>query len=100
MPEVEVHLHPPLSYKITSKKIGPLIITAEIKKGETLTNLLDRLSEENQEAWAGIYDSAIKKMRSPIRTILNGIDLSPSVLVNTKLAENDKIVFMLVYGGG
>ncbi len=100
MPIVEIHIFPPLSYKMTSKRVGALIIKKQIQPDTTLVDLLDRLDEENHDAWQKLYNRNKKKMRPPVTTILNGKALSPSVLVHTVLTDGDQIKLILVFAGG
>ncbi|MFX1236386.1 MAG: MoaD/ThiS family protein [Promethearchaeota archaeon] len=100
MPKIELHIYPPLSYEMTSKRVGDLIIEIQVEQGDTLGDLLVRLYTENQNAWKKLIDVQNKKMRNPIRTILNGKALSPSVLAHTPLSDGDQIKFVIIYGGG
>ncbi len=40
MTKVELHVYPPLSYEMTSKRLGPHVIEEKVDHGETLGNLL------------------------------------------------------------
>ena len=62
-PTIEVRIYPPLSYKMTSQKVGPLIKTIKIQQETTLSDLLDKLDAEDHEAWRRIYDREKKRMR-------------------------------------
>lgn len=100
MPKIEFHIYPPLSYEMTSKRVGDLILEIQVEQGDTLGDLLVRLYNESHDAWKKLIDVQNKKMRHPIRTILNGKALSPSVLAHTPLSDGDQIKFVIIYGGG
>ena len=100
MPKIEFHLHPPLSYEMTSKRTGDLILEILFDQGDTLGDVLVRLDSEDHETWKKLIDVQNKKMRPPIRTILNGKALSPSLLAHTPLSDGDQIKFVVIYGGG
>lgn len=100
LPKVELHIHPPISYKISPKRKGTLILAVPIEEGDTLSDLLIRLDNEDHATWNKIYDLQTKKMRPPIRTILNGKALSPLAFSHTILSYDDQVSFVVVYGGG
>jgi len=100
MPKIELHIHPPLSYEMTSKRVGDLILEIQVEQGDTLGDLLVRLYNEDHHVWKKLIDVQNKKMHHPIRTIFNGKALSPSVLAQTSLKDGDQIKFVIIYGGG
>lgn len=100
MAKVKLHIYPPLSYKMSSKRVGALILEAQIEQGGTLGDLIARLDNENHEAWQDIFDAHTKKMHPAIRTLLNSKPLSPSVASHTPLSDGDQIAFLILYGGG
>lgn len=100
MPKIELHVHPPLSYEMTSNRVGDLILEIQVERGDSLGDLLLRLYNEGHNAWKKLIDVQNKKMNHPIRTILNGKALSPSVLAQTPLSDGDQIKFVIIYGGG
>ncbi len=100
MAKIELHIYPPLSYEMTSKRIGALVLEIQVEQGDTLGDVLVRLDNENHEKWKRLIDVQNKKMRPPIRTILNGKALSPSVLAHTPLSDGDQVKFVIIYGGG
>ena len=100
MAKVELHIHPPLSYKMPSKRVGPLILEEEIDRGETLGDLLARLENGNHKAWEQIFDAKTHRIRPAIMTIFNGTALAFSEAPQTRLSDSDRIVFRVAYGGG
>jgi sulfur carrier protein ThiS len=98
--KVELHIHPPLSYKISSKRVGPLILEERIDHGETLGDLLARLANGNQEAWQEIFDAQTHRIRPIILTMFNGTALALSEAPQTRLSDGDQIAFRVAYGGG
>ena len=100
MAKVEVHVYPPLSYKMSSKRVGALILEEKIDQGETLGDLLARLANCNQEAWRAIFDAQTQQIRPIIMTIFNGTALAFSEAPKTRLSDSDQIVFRVAYGGG
>ena len=100
LPTVELHIYPPLSYKLTTKKVGPLILRQKIQPGTTLVDLLDRLDNENHDSWRQLYNRDTKKMFPPIQTIVNKMAVSPSKLGQLILADGDQITFIFIIGGG
>ena len=100
MAKVEVHVYPPLSYKMSSKRVGALILEEKIDQGETLGDLLARLANGNQEAWRAIFDAQTQQIRPIIMTIFNGTALAFSEAPQTRLSDSDQIVFRVAYGGG
>ena len=85
---------------MTSQRVGSLNLKKEIQPGTTISDLLDRLYDEDHEDWQRLYDKKKKKMRPPIYTFLNGKSLSPSVLFKTVLADGDQLKFIVAYAGG
>ncbi len=100
MAKVELHLYPPLSYKMSSKRVGALILEEKIVQGETLGNLLAKLANRNLEAWQAIFDAQAHQIRPIIMTILNGTALARSEAPQTRLSDGDRIAFRVAYGGG
>ena len=100
MAKVELHVYPPLYYKMSSKRVGPLILEEKIDQGETLGDLLARLANGNHEAWRAIFDAQTHRIRPVIITILNGKALTFSEAPQTRLSDNDQIAFRVAYGGG
>jgi hypothetical protein len=100
IPKIELHIYPPLSYEMTSKRVGALVLEIQVEQGDTLGDVLVRLDKKNHEKWKRLIDAQNKKMRPPVRTILNEKALSPSVLAHTPLSDGDQIKFVIIYGGG
>ncbi len=100
MAEVELHVYPPLFYKMSSKRVGPLILEEKIDQGETLGDLLARLANGNHEAWQAIFDAQTHQMRPIIVTIFNGTALARSEAPQTRLSDGDRIALRVAYGGG
>jgi hypothetical protein len=98
--KVEVHVHPPLSYKMTSKRVGALILEEKIEQGDTLGALLARLANGNHEAWRAIFDAQTHQIRPIIMTIFNGTALAFSEAPQIRLSDSDRIAFRVAYGGG
>jgi molybdopterin converting factor small subunit len=98
--KVELHVYPPLSYKMSSKRVGPLILEEKIDQGETLGDLLARLANGNQEAWRAIFDAQTQQIRPIIMTIFNGKALAFSEAPQTRLSDGDQIDLRIAYGGG
>jgi len=98
--KVELHVYPPLSYKMSSKRVGALILEEKIDQGETLGGLLARLADGNHEAWQDIFDAQTHQIRPVIMTIFNGKALAFSEAPQTRLSDSDRIAFRLAYGGG
>ena len=97
---VELCVYPPLSYKMSSKRTGALILEQEIGPGETLGDLLARLENGDHETWHDIFDAQTSQMQPPILTVLNGTLLSRSVAPQTPLSEGDQIDLRIAYAGG
>ncbi len=100
MASVELQIYPPLSYKLTSKRVGALILREEIRQGETLGELLVRLAQGNPEAWADLFDAQTSQVRRVILIVVNGTAVSPSLASQVSLSEGDQIAFRLPYSGG
>ena len=100
MAKVELHVYPPLSYKMSSKRVGSLILEEKIDQGETLGDLLARLANGNPEAWRAIFDAQTHRIRPAIMTIFNGKALAYSEAPQTRLSDSDQIAFRVAYGGG
>lgn len=100
MPTIEIYVHPPLSYEMTSERVEDLILEEQIDQGDTIGDLLVKLYNKNNETWKKLIDVQKKRMHNPIRTILNGKALSPSLLAHTPLSDGDQIKFVIIYGGG
>ena len=100
MPTIEIHVHPPLSYDMTSERVEDLILEKQFDQGDTIGDLLVKLYNEGHKAWKKLIDVQKKRMHNPIRTILNGKALSPSVLAHTPLSDGDQLKFIIIYGGG
>jgi uncharacterized protein YecA (UPF0149 family) len=98
--KVELHVYPPLSYKMSSQRVGALILEEKIEQGETLGDLLARLANDNHEAWQAIFDAQTHRIRPIIMTILNGTVLAFSEAPQTRLSDSDQIAFRVAYGGG
>ena len=100
MAKVELHVYPPLSYKMSSKRVGPLILEEKIDQGETLGDLLARLANGNHEAWRAIFDAQTHRIQPIIMTIFNGKALALSEAPQTRLSDGDQIDLRIAYGGG
>ena len=72
MANVELHVYPPLSYKMSSKKVGAHSLEVKINEGETLGDLLARLANANHEAWQQVFDTRTDSIRPFGMTIFNG----------------------------
>ena len=99
-PKVELHVYPPLSYEISSKREGILVLKALINPGDTLSDLLVRLCNRDQKLWKRIFDIRNKRMRPAFGIVLNGNAVSPTSLAHTSLSDGDQIKFVIIYGGG
>ncbi len=97
---VELHVYPPLSYRMSSQRVGILVLRQTIQEGEALGDLLDRLCAGDPEAWQDIYDAQARQVKPIIATRLNGRALPPSTAAGAPLADGDRTTFQLVYGGG
>jgi len=97
--KVELQIQPPLSYEIT-KQAGGLKMEEEILEGETLGELLVRLVRQNPPAFQHVYDSDIKEILPPIVTVVNGTTMPRADAIARKLADGDKITWLLMYAGG
>jgi hypothetical protein len=100
MAKVDLHIYPPLYYKMSSKRVGPLILEEKIDQGETLGDLLARLANGNHEAWRAIFDAQTHEIRPIIITTLNGTALGFSEAPQTGLSDGDQIDLRVGYGGG
>ena len=100
MARVELHVYPPLSYKMTSKRVGVLIVEQETGLGATLGDLLAKLESGDHEAWRDIFDAQTGQIQPAIMTVLNDTLLSHSVVPQTPLSDGDKITLRIVYAGG
>ena len=99
-PKVELHVYPPLSYEISSKRVGVLVLEAGIDPDDTLIDLLVRLYKEGKKLWKRIFDAEKKKMRPGFGIVLNDKATSSNVLAHTSLSDGDQIKFVIIYGGG
>jgi hypothetical protein len=97
---VELHVHPPLSYNMTSSKVGAFVLEQEIDQGETLGDLLTRLEDGDHQAWQGTVDAGTHEIRTAVITILNGTLLLRSEAPRTPLSDGDQIAFRIGYSGG
>lgn len=97
---VELYIYPPLSYKMTSKKVGPHIINQKVNRDETLGNLLNRLANANRKAWQNIFDTQMNKIRPGILAVLKGKAFAGTKASQIRLLDGDKIDFRIIYGGG
>lgn len=100
MAKVELHIYPPLSYEMTSKRLGPYVIEEEIDNGETLRDLLNRVSRNNQSAWKKIFNKNLHQMQPGILAILNGTVLAWKKAPETCLSDGDRVGFRITYLGG
>ena len=100
MANVELYVYPPLSYRMSSQRVGILVLEQTIHQGETLGDLLRKLWDGNPDAWQDIYDAQARQIKPIIATLLNAKALSNPTAAQTPLADGDQITFHLVYGGG
>ena len=100
MASVELQVYPPLSYKLTSKRVGALTLREEIRQGGTLGDLLARLAASNPEAWGDIFDARTNQVRRVILIVVNRTAVSPSLASQASLSEGDQIALRLPYSGG
>jgi molybdopterin converting factor small subunit len=100
MARVELHIYPPLSYRISANRAGKLILEQEIGRGETLGDVLARLVKCDHEAWRDIFDVQTRQIKPAVIIILNGKHLSHSVAIQTPLADGDRISLNFVLAGG
>ena len=97
---VELQVYPPLSFKMSSKKVGAFVLKQEIDQGETLGDLLARLESSDRDAWQQIFDDCTGEMQPVVITILNGTLLSRSVAPRTPLSDGDQVAIRVPYCGG
>lgn len=100
MARVELHVYPPLSYKMSSKRVGAHILEENVAQGETLGDLLARLTNGNHEAWRDIFDTRTHGMRPGILTVLNGTVLAWTEVPQIRLSDGDQIGLRITYCGG
>ena len=100
MASIELHVYPPLSYRISPRRAGVLVLEQTIRPDETLGDLLSRLRDGDPTAWQDIYDGPARQVKPIIATLLNGKALPNSTAARAPLADGDRITFHLVYGGG
>ena len=101
MAKVLVKISPPLSYKISSQRVGAFILEEEIGQGETLGSLLDRLSRRNNGGIGdAIYDVQTQQITRFATTVYNGKAMSLLEGPKTQLADGDTITFLPAYAGG
>ena len=100
MAKVVLEIFPPFSYKISSKRVGPLVLEQKTDRGETLGGLLGRLASGNAEAWEVLFDAETRQIKPHVVTVFNGVALPVREAFDTRLADGDKITFLPVYGGG
>jgi len=100
MAKVVLKIYPPLSYKISSKRVGALILEEEIDQCETLGDLLDRLASSDDEAWQILFDVQTHQIARHVVTIFNGRLLASPERLETRLSDGDKITFLPAYMGG
>lgn len=99
MAKVELHVFPPLSYWMSSQR-GVLVLEQALGQGETLGDLLGRLSAADPGAWQDIYDAQGHQLRPLIVARLNATVLPNSTAHEAALCDGDRVALRLVYGGG
>ncbi len=100
MARVELRVHPPLYYEMSPQRVGPLVLEHAFDQGETLGDLLGRLSNGDHDGWRDIYDAGTRQLQPIVMVFLNTRAVSRQAAVQTPLSDGDRIAFHLVYGGG
>ena len=100
MAKVELRVYPPLSYEMTSKRLGPHVIEEKVDHAETLGDLLTRVSSDNQSAWKKIFNTNLCQMQQGILAVLNGTVLTWEKAPETCLSDGDQVDFRITYLGG
>ncbi len=97
---VELRIYPPLYYRMSSQRVGILVLEQAIGQGETLGELLGRLADGCPDAWQDIYDALARKVRPVVVTSLNGRALASAAVSQVPLSDGDRVMLHLAYGGG
>ena len=100
MAKIQLHVYPPLSYKMSSKRVGALILEEEISQGETLGGLLAKLANANHEAWQQVFDTRTDSIRPFVMTVFNGTVLPFPEAPQTRLSDGDQVALRVGYAGG
>ena len=101
MAKVTLEIRPPLSRKVApAKELGSFVLEEEIDQGETLRDLLVRVASRDSKAWVALFDVQTLRMARNVLTIFNGRSLTPSKAVETRLSDDDRIVFLGLLSGG
>ena len=100
MAKVNLYVYPPLSYQMSSKRAGVLILDQEIGEGETSGDLVARLQKVDHRAWNDIFDVHTNQMRPAIMTTVNNTILSPTIVSQTPLSDGDQVAIRIIYTGG
>jgi len=100
MATVELRLYPPLTSRFTPRRRGVLVLPMDLRPGDTLGHLLDRLSSANAASWSDIYDPVARAVRPIIVVLHNDQGVPAATAASTPLADDDVITLRLVYGGG
>jgi len=85
---------------MSSKRVGAHILREKIDQGETLGDLLARLTNGNPGAWQQIFDAQSHRIRPIIMTTFNGAALPFSEAPHTRLSDGDRIDLRVGYAGG
>lgn len=100
MATVQLRLYPPLTARFTPRRRGVLSLVMDLRPGDTLGDVLDRLSAANPEAWPDIYDPVARTLKPIIIVLRNGQGLPAASAAGTPLAAGDVLTLRLAYGGG
>jgi molybdopterin converting factor small subunit len=82
-----------------SAQSGPIVIEEAIRNGETLSDLLNRLSEQVPQFREKIFDPATQRISDEMALVINDRIHSPHLLA-TKLQDGDRILFFPYIAGG
>ena len=78
---------------------GPIVFEEELKRGDSLRTLLNRMAEKNRYFPEALFDPATQTLSSEVSLVFNNhIDLPQGL--ETPLKDGDRILFLPILAGG
>ncbi len=89
-----------LSGQMSSPSSERLILEEEVKEGETVKDLLNRLAAQHQVFREFVFDVKAQELTSVVSVIYNGRLLELVQGIQTPLKDGDNLMFLPAFSGG
>lgn len=100
MCEVHFEVFPGLTSALGSGNTNPIHLDISLQAGETLEELLARLSLKGHAIGRLVFDAETGRLKPRVEVLINRRILSPGVAMSTQLRVGDHVTFVPAFAGG